>query len=70
MHGLNLLTPRQIHNRARELQDAMVSPHRQVKLTHPRPHQALAIDDGYKDIAPTNNYPPQPLAFATQAQSG
>ena len=39
--GLDLFTPCQIRNCARQLQDAVIGPRRQIELRHRRPHQAL-----------------------------
>jgi len=43
MRGLDVYTPRQISNRAREFQDAMIGTCRQIELTHLHPHQTLAF---------------------------
>jgi len=40
---MDLLTPRQIRNRARQLQDAMIGSRRQIELRHRRPHQTLTL---------------------------
>ena len=43
MRGLDFLTARQICNRARQFQDAMIRSCRQIHLTHRRPHQTLTF---------------------------
>ena len=45
MRGLDVLTPRQVGNRAREFQAsrAMIGSCRQIQLCHRRPHQALTL---------------------------
>jgi hypothetical protein len=41
MHGLNLIVLRQICNGPRQFQYPVISPSRQIQLTHRRPHQAI-----------------------------
>jgi hypothetical protein len=45
MRGLDLLKSLQICNRARQFHasPAMITPRRQIQLTHRRPHQALTL---------------------------
>jgi hypothetical protein len=43
MQGLDLFTPRQICDRTRQFQDAMVGTRQQTELTHRCSHQALTI---------------------------
>ena len=39
MHGLDFFTPRQIRNRARQLENSMIRPRRQIELRYRRSHQ-------------------------------
>lgn len=41
MRALDFFTPRQIRNRARQFQDAVIGTRRKIELTHRRPHQTL-----------------------------
>jgi len=43
MRGLDLLTSCQISYRPCQFQDAMISPGRQIHLTHRRSHQTLTL---------------------------
>jgi len=43
MHRLDLLTPGQIRDGARQLEDAVIGARRQVQLRHGRAHQGLAL---------------------------
>jgi len=43
MHRLDRFTLRQIRNRPRQLQDAMIGARRQIELTHRREHQTLTF---------------------------
>ncbi len=43
MRGLDVVAPCQIRDGAREFEDAMVRPRRQIHLTHRRSHQALTF---------------------------
>ena len=43
VHGLDLLTPRQVCNRARQFENAVICPRRQIELRHRCPHQALTF---------------------------
>jgi len=40
---LDLFTPRQIRDDARQFQEAMIGARRQIELTHRCPHQALSL---------------------------
>ena len=43
MCRLDFLTPRQVRIRACQFQDAVISPRRQIELSHRRPHQTLTF---------------------------
>jgi hypothetical protein len=43
MRGLDLFTPRQLRNRARQFQYAMIGTRGQIELTHRCSHQTLTL---------------------------
>jgi len=43
MRRLDFITPRQICNRAREFQDAIMSTREEIELRHCRTHQTLTV---------------------------